>query len=81
MNKHIITQAILLTGISLITTACVTPRQTASAGATVGRAVAVPIGFAASLLIETGHQTGDIVAANPRYDTGDNSVSKMGEQQ
>ena len=79
MNKHFITQAILLTGISLFTTACVSPRQTATAGASVGRVIAVPIGFAASVLNEAGLQSGDIVAANPRYNTNGHSVSKTGD--
>ena len=79
MNKHLITQAIILTGICLLTTSCVTPRQTAKAGASVGRVIAVPLGFVASVLNETGHQSGDIVAANPRYDTDDNSVPKTGD--
>ena len=80
MNKRIISQALLLAGISLFTTACVTPRQTATAGASVGRVIAVPVGFAASVLNETPLQTRDIVAASPRYDSDVKSNSEKGDR-
>lgn len=76
MKKHLITQAIVLTGISLFTTGCVSPRQTATAGAALGRVIAIPLGFAFSALNETGLQTGDIVEENPRYDKELNSSQK-----
>ncbi|MDE0859580.1 MAG: hypothetical protein OSA93_05435 [Akkermansiaceae bacterium] len=79
MKKHLITQAIVLTGISLFTTGCVSPRQTATAGAVVGRVIAIPLGFAFSTLNETGLQTVDIVEENPRYDKELNSSQKKGE--
>ncbi len=78
MKKHLITQAIIITGISLFTTACVSPRQTAKAGASVGRLIALPIGFAVAVLDEAGLQSLDIVEAKPRYDPKDSAVSKTG---
>jgi hypothetical protein len=69
MKKHLITQAIVITCISLFTVGCVSPRPTATAGASLGRLIALPLGFTASALDEVLKQTGDIAAANPRYDT------------
>jgi hypothetical protein len=77
MKKLLITQAIVLTGISLITVGCVSPRQTATAGASLGRLIALPLGFTASALDETMNQTGDIVEANPRYDQGGDTLKPL----
>ncbi|PQJ27589.1 hypothetical protein [Rubritalea profundi] len=73
MKKLLITQAVALTSISLITVGCVPPRQTATAGASLGRLIALPLGFTASALDETMNQTGDIVKANPRYNKVEDS--------
>ncbi|PQJ27590.1 hypothetical protein [Rubritalea profundi] len=69
MMKHLITQAIVLICISLFTVGCGSPRPTATAGSWVGRGIAMPIGFTVAALDEVLKQTGDIAAANPRYDT------------
>ena len=79
MKKHLITQAIVLTGISLFKTGCVSPRHTATAGAALGRVIAIPLGFTVSALNEAGLQTGDILEENPRYDKELNSSQKKGE--
>jgi len=68
MKNHIVARVTVLMTLAVLISGCITPRETAEAGAFAGRQVGGALGFVATTLDESVKYAEDVVRANPRYD-------------